>query len=127
MDVMVVGERCLEAESTIEVLFEDKKLERACATRRALSRRFGTLAQLVARRLTSLRVASCLADLRNVPGRFEQLRADRKGQFSMRIDDQVRVVFEIADFPLPYLESGDLDLARVTSVRILEVVDYHGS
>ena len=107
------------------MLFADPKLEEACESRRALDRRFGTRAPVLARRLTSLRNAPVLSDLRNVPGRFEQLRGDRRRQFSMRLDGALRVVFEVANDPLPRLASGDVDLERVTVIRILEVVNYH--
>lgn len=107
------------------MLFGDEKLERACATRDALDRRYGSLAAVLARRLTALRSATVLSDLRNVPGRFEPLRANRAGQFSVRLDAHMRLVFEAADDPLPVLRSGGLDHTRVARVRILEVADYH--
>lgn len=107
------------------MLFGDEKLKRTCATRDALERRYGSLAAVLARRLTSLRAATVLTDLRNVPGRFEPLRANRAGQFSMRLDAHMRLVFEAADDPLPLLSSGGLDHTRVARVRILEVADYH--
>ena len=77
------------------------------------------------RRLTSLYSAATLAELVGVPGRFERLRGERRGQFSMRLDRHVRLVFEVANEPLP-MRDNEIDLARVTAARILEVVDYHG-
>lgn len=111
-------------ESTINVSFGDDRLEKACASNDALARRFGALAPIMARRLTSLRAAPTLADLTNVPGRFEPLRANRRGQFSMRLDRRFRLVFEVADERIPLNDDG-VDLAAVTRVRVLEVVDYH--
>lgn len=111
--------------STIELAFADGRLERACASGKALERRFGALAPTLARRLSSLRYAPVLSDLRTVPGRFEQLRGDRRGQFSMRLDGNMRIIFEVAG-EVPLLENGEIELQRVTKVRILEVADYHG-
>jgi toxin HigB-1 len=62
------------------------------------------------RKLLLLDAAECLDDLRVPPGnRLEKLVGDRKGQYSIRVNDQYRVCF--------CWEGGDaLDV---------EVVDYH--
>lgn len=62
------------------------------------------------RKLTQLHNARNLRDLRGPPGnRLEALSGDRKGQHSMRINDQWRVCFRWRD--------GD--------AYDVEVVDYH--
>lgn len=62
--------------------------------------------------LDRLDAATQLYDLRNPPGnRFEALRGDRQGQYSIRINDQWRVCFEWSD------EQGE-------AVNI-EITDYH--
>jgi proteic killer suppression protein len=63
-------------------------------------------------KLDRLEAATSLADLAALPGnRFEALRGDRKGQYSIRINDQWRVCFE---WP-----SGAPGPTNV------EIVDYH--
>jgi len=58
------------------------------------SKRFGSMARVAARRLGQLDFATSLTDLREPPGnRLEALRGDRKGQHSIRINDQDRVCF----------------------------------
>lgn len=62
------------------------------------------------RKLQMLDSAADLTDLRSPPGnRLERLAGDRKGQYSVRIDDQWRVCFRWA-------EGG---------VWEFEIVDYH--
>ena len=63
-------------------------------------------------KLDRLEAARTLKDLSALPGnRFEALKGDRKGQYSIRINDQWRICFEWPDkSPGP------------TSV---EIVDYH--
>ena len=62
------------------------------------------------RKLDQLNVATELGDLRVPPGnRLEALRADRKGQHSIRINDQYRVCFAWTD----------------SGAENVEVVDYH--
>ena len=62
------------------------------------------------RKLAILDAASSLAVLGGLPGnRLEVLRGDRKGQYSIRINDQWRVCFRFVD--------GD--------AFDVEIVDYH--
>ncbi len=62
------------------------------------------------RRLDQLNQAHVLRDLRIPPGnRLEALRGDRKGQHSIRINDQFRICFR-------WTEAGPSDVA---------IVDYH--
>jgi proteic killer suppression protein len=50
------------------------------------------------RKLTALDEAEALQDLAALPGnRLEALRGDRKGQYSIRINDQYRLCFVWAD------------------------------
>jgi len=63
-------------------------------------------------KLDRLEAAVTLQDLAVLPGnRFEALKGDRKGQYSIRINDQWRVCFEWPD--------GASGPANV------EIVDYH--
>lgn len=63
-------------------------------------------------KLDRLEAATNISDLANLPGnRFEVLKGDRKGQYSIRINDQWRFCFEWPD--------GSLGPANV------EIVDYH--
>ena len=75
------------------------------------SRRWSTALQKVAvRKLQQLHAAARLEDLRVPPGnRLEQLRGDRQGQHSIRINDQFRICFR--------WRNGD--------VYDVEVADYH--
>jgi proteic killer suppression protein len=77
----------------------------------AVSRRLGARVSKTARRkLKMLNAATILADLRVPPGnRLEALRGDRKGQHSIRINDQYRVCFR--------WRAGD--------AFDVEIVDYH--
>jgi toxin HigB-1 len=62
------------------------------------------------RKLQMLNAATALTDLLVPPGnRLERLRGDRKGQYSIRINDQYRVCFE-------WRESNAFNV---------EIMDYH--
>lgn len=63
-------------------------------------------------KLDRLEAAVTLKDLAALPGnRFEILKGDRKGQYSIRINDQWRVCFE-----WPAKAPGPINV---------EIVDYH--
>lgn len=63
-------------------------------------------------KLDRLDAATSLRDLAALPGnRFEALVGDRKGQFSIRINDQWRICFEWPD--------------RAPGPSNVEIVDYH--
>jgi len=73
-------------------------------------KRFSSFQIVAERKLAQLHSAATLAFLRSPPGnRFEALKGDRLGQYSIRINDQWRVCFRWAD--------GD--------AFDVEIVDYH--
>ena len=72
--------------------FADEESEAVYLTGK--SRRWGKIARIAARRLHAIDFASALEDLANPPGnRFEKLKGDRKGWWSIRINDQHRICF----------------------------------
>jgi toxin HigB-1 len=72
--------------------------------------RFSSIADIARRKLVMLNRAVAIADLRAPPGnRLEALKGDRKGQHSIRINDQFRICFIWKD--------GD--------AYEVEIVDYH--
>lgn len=69
---------------------------------------------------------ACLADVPTVPPyRRHQLKGDRHEQFAVNLGGQMRLVFDVANDPIPRRADGGLDLLRVSAIRILDVVDYH--
>lgn len=88
--------------------FRCKETERLYRER-VSSRRFRSFADIAYRKLFQLANAKELRDLQQVPGnRLEKLAGNRKGQYSIRINDQWRICFvwddgaaygvEIADY-----------------------------
>lgn len=58
----------------------------------------GDIVRIAVRKLTQLNQAVTLEDMRVPPGnRLEKLRADREGQYSIRVNDQYRVCFVWSD------------------------------
>ena len=86
-----------------------------CADTRALfetgkSKRFGAIIAVATRKLTQLEAAATLEFLKSTPGNhLEALKGDRKGQHSIRINDQWRICFR-------WTTAGPEDV---------EIADYH--
>jgi toxin HigB-1 len=86
-----------------------------CADTQALfetgkCRRFAAIAVVATRKLAQLDAAQTLDFLHSPPGnRFEVLKGDRAGSYSIRVNDQFRICFR-------WSESGP---------EQVEIVDYH--
>ena len=74
------------------------------------SKRFGAILTVATRKLTQLDAATTLAFLKSPPGNhLEALKGHRKGQYSIRINDQWRICFR-------WTAAGPEDV---------EIADYH--
>ena len=72
--------------------FHDRETEQLFATGR--SRRFQSCSRQAFQKLRMIDAASQLSDLATLPGnRLEALKGARKGQYSIRINDQFRACF----------------------------------
>ena len=88
--------------------FRDKNTEQLAQGIRVSA--FASIESVARRKLRQLEVAMTLNDLRIPPGnRLEALAGDRKGQHSMRVNDQYRICFT-------WTAAGAADV---------EIVDYH--
>ena len=88
--------------------FADRDTARLASGQRV--RRFGSFESIARRKLRQLDIAGRLDDLKVPPGnRLEALKANRKGEMSIRINDQWRVCFR-------WTQAGPADV---------EIVDYH--
>jgi proteic killer suppression protein len=77
---------------------------------RGRCRRFHAISRIAVRKLIQLDAAETLGFLRAPPGnRLEALSGDRKGEYSIRVNDQFRICFRWA--------AGGVDG--------VEIVDYH--
>ena len=90
--------------------YRDKRTRDFAAGRRV--RAFFAIERAARLKLDRLDSAAILSDLANLPGnRFEALKGDREGQYSVRINDQWRVCFEWRE--------------GAPGPSNVEIVDYH--
>jgi len=111
----------------MEVSFRTRSLQKVLNSETAVVRVYGAEnGRLIMRRLTVLEAANSLADVpHDRPERCHQLVGKKKGQFAVDLKHPSWLVFEPAHDPLPLLEDGGLDLARITTICILSIEDYH--
>ena len=82
--------------------------------------------KLIGRRLDDLRAAINLETMSMLPGHCHELKGGRKGQLAINLDGLYRMIFEVANDPVPMKPDGGLDRSRVSAIRILSIEDYHG-
>lgn len=92
------------------VSYRDKRTRDFAAGKRVKA--FSGIERSARLKLDRLEAALSLKDLAGLPGnRFEALIGDRKGQYSIRVNDQWRICFE-----WPEKSPGPVNV---------EIVDYH--
>ena len=90
--------------------YRDKQTRDFAAGKRV--KQFSGIERTARLKLDRLEAATMLKDVGALPGnRFEALKGNRKGQYSIRINDQWRICFE-----WPEAASGPSNV---------EIVDYH--
>ena len=88
--------------------YADKDTERVALGIRV--KKFEAIARLAQKKLAIIRAATTYEDLNTPPGnRLEALSGDRKGQYSIRINDQYRLCF----------------VWKEEHAYNVEIVDYH--
>ena len=92
------------------VSYRDKRTRDFAAGK--LVKAFSGIARAARLKLDRLEAAVVLSDLGVLPGnRFEALKGDRKGQYSIRINDRWRICFEWPE--------------ETPGPSNVEIVDYH--
>ena len=92
------------------VSYRDKRTADFAAGKRVKA--FAGVERAARLKLDRVEAAHVLRDLAVLPGnRFEALKGDRKGQYSIRINDQWRICFEWPD--------------KSPGPTNVEIVDYH--
>ena len=110
----------------MRVLFADERLKTELESDPIVRRRWGEPARKKLRaRLDDLVSADNLETMRMLPGHVEELTGDRAGQLSLRLAGPLRLLFEVADEPIPRKSDGGLDWRQVRAVRVMGVEDYH--
>lgn len=106
--------------------FADKKMEKLVNDDRRMLAELGKLrAAILRRRLTQLRDAANLDEVRHLPGHYHELKNDRKGQWGCDLDQPYRLVFTPHNNPDPTRHDGKYSGMGITGIEINEITNYH--
>ena len=108
----------------LELGFADKSLRQLCENEAVAKRILGVrVAEMLKRRLADLRAATCVEDL--VAGRPRKLEGAHQRQIAVELCDSFHFVFCANHNAVPLLESGAIDWAKVSRVKILRIESHH--
>lgn len=110
----------------MDIKFKSNKLGKSLSIPKEISKTYGDMAKKVNQRMKEFSSSKNLSVLGTLPGpNCHELKGSREGQLAVDISGNFRIIFEPNHDPLPLLADGGLDWQYVTSIKILEVTDYH--
>lgn len=97
----------------MELRYATRDLERVCTSARRMQAAFGVNVSMKLKlRIAELALVEEMADLLEGPGRWEELKAERAGQWSARLTGNWRLIVQ------PATNGG-------ATVLVVEIIDYH--
>ncbi len=91
-------------------------------------RSFGDImGKKILQRIAEFKAANCLEDLRNGPGRHEELKKNRKSQLSCHLTKNWRLIYRPFNNQDDCAKNDGLVWKEITKVEIIETTDYHGN
>src|SRR5690554_1633661 len=106
--------------------YRNNKLEKSLTTDKGLAKNYGNLAKKIKQRRIQLESADNLEVISKLPVlRLHQHIGKGKGTWSIDIQENWRILFEIDQDPIPTLEDGGVDLKAITIISIESVEDPH--
>jgi proteic killer suppression protein len=110
----------------MNISFATKKLEKIANSDREAVKKLGNRCALLFKtRLDDLKAATTLEDARHLPGRYHELKGDRKGQWACDLEHPYRLIFEPHEDPIPTNKDGQYLWLEIKGVEITEITDYH--
>lgn len=110
----------------VEISYKSRKLEKQLTDPKEMTRSFGQLARKVNQRLKDLSDADNLAIMKSFPAaRCHELEGGRKGELSIDVSGNYRMIFVPLNEPIPKKDDGGLNWEEVTKIQIIEIKDYH--
>lgn len=112
----------------MDIIFSNSRLAKVCNSRKEMEKVWGTdSARKLMQRLTELAAAETLQDISHLPPpRCHELDGKREVQFAVDTKQPYRLIFKPNHKPVPRKADGGIDRSQVTSICVIEVVNYHG-
>lgn len=110
----------------MNITFKNNKLKKIANDSKKCFKEYGqTCGKKLLQRLIDLRDAETLEDVRYLPGRYHELKNDRKGQWACDVEHPYRLIFTPHENPIPTDQYGKYIWIEILGVEIIEIVDYH--
>ncbi len=112
----------------MEIIISDRSLRKVIDDNAACRRQYGeNMAKKLALRLASLRAAESLADFwpaKSGPERCHELKGDRKGTFSVDLNQPYRLLFQPTKEP--NVDDEQERWKSITAIDLTAIEDTHG-
>ena len=110
----------------MKITFSNKKLEKLVQNERKMVKELGSLrAAILKKRLTQLKFASNLENVRHLSGNYHELKKNRKGQWSCDLDQPYRLIFKPHKNPIPTNADGQYIWIEISELEVIEIINYH--
>jgi proteic killer suppression protein len=110
----------------MKISYANSRIRKICTNDKIANKELGKVeAKILQVQLERLAFVDNLEVLRYAPGHWHELTGDRWGQLAGNIGAKMRLIFEPDHDPRPEKPDGGLDWFSVTSVMIIEIIDYH--
>lgn len=111
----------------MQTTFANRKLQKLCSDKaQPKSGLDNEQIQKLHLRLFQIAIADSLNDLYTYKElHCHELKGQRKNEYAINLDEKVRIVFIIADYPIPRLPDGGVNRKQVKEIEIIAVGDYH--
>jgi toxin HigB-1 len=106
--------------------FKDKKLGKIVNDDNLMYRKFGRKrTHKLKLRLSELLNAVTLEDVRHLPGHYQELNNDRKGQWACDLDNNYKLIFQPIENPVPEDNVGKFIWSEIKAITIVEIIKHH--
>lgn len=111
----------------MEVTYKNKHLQKCAEDETYSVRKLGPVrSEKYLQRIGDLMDAKTLEEVRNLPGNYHELSANRKGQWAVSLDGPYRLIFAPHEKPIPVDENGKYVWIEIKGVEIEDIENYHG-
>ncbi|HAL82479.1 MAG TPA: killer suppression protein HigA [Mucilaginibacter sp.] len=110
----------------MKIFYSTNKLKKQMSSASEIKKAFGVNAKRVQSRLDDITASPNLAILMQLPAaNCHRLTGSRQGEWAVNISANHRMIFEIANDPVPMDEEDRIETIKVTDIRITTTTDYH--
>lgn len=109
----------------MKIIFKTKKLEKILNSERLIKKHYGKNAKKIMMRLSEINAVENLENLMTLPGRFHNLKGERKNTFACDLKHPFRLIFEPSNDPIPTDDNNKIIYSKITEIKILEIKDYY--